>query len=169
MQDQDGRTPLHHAALCGDPVIIELLVAHGADTQAMDHGLKTPADIAGSSLAFVKLAAAAEVYNQSERHETAVLRITSAHANAPGGIYSVLKCAITEERGMIDQITDISNDAYNAEQRHMLQRELNIHSSSSQRRLSSLAVGAKRRSVVAGMPRRNSKAAVFLRSLGHNV
>eukprot|EP00629_Pelagomonadales_sp_RCC1024_P015877 CAMPEP_0119261966 /NCGR_PEP_ID=MMETSP1329-20130426/1850_1 /TAXON_ID=114041 /ORGANISM="Genus nov. species nov., Strain RCC1024" /LENGTH=168 /DNA_ID=CAMNT_0007261573 /DNA_START=290 /DNA_END=796 /DNA_ORIENTATION=- len=168
MQDLDGRTPLHHAALCGDPVIIELLVTHGAHTQDMDHGLKTPADIAGSSLAFVKLAAAAETYNQSERHETAVLRIHSAHATAPGGIYSVLRYAITEERAIISELTEISRDAYNAEQRHMLQRELNICSSSSQRRRSSIA-GAKRRSVVAGMPRRNSKAALFLRSLGHNV
>mmetsp|Transcript_13538 Transcript_13538/g.41898 ORF Transcript_13538/g.41898 Transcript_13538/m.41898 type:complete len:110 (+) Transcript_13538:591-920(+) len=39
---------LHHAAACGDQHIVELLVAAGADTQAMDADLRTAVDMAGS-------------------------------------------------------------------------------------------------------------------------
>mmetsp|Transcript_15521 Transcript_15521/g.46355 ORF Transcript_15521/g.46355 Transcript_15521/m.46355 type:complete len:258 (-) Transcript_15521:191-964(-) len=168
-RDQAGRTPLHHAALCGDPIIIELLVAHGADTQAMDYGLQTPVDVAGSAEAFVKLAAAAQVYNCCERCEAAVLRLQNVRSTAPDGIYDLLRCATDKEKIAVDELAEITHNIHNAEQRFMLQRELNVLSCSSQRRRSSLATSAKRRSVAAGIPRRESKAALFLRSMGHNI
>jgi len=171
-RDVDGRTPLHAAAIAGDPGIIEMLVAHGAETQAMDKNLETAIDVAGSAAAHVKLAAVAGVYNINERHETAVLRVRNARALAPGGIYELYKSACDEEKAILEEIRTINKRTKDAEARYMMQRELNIHSSSSQRRKSSYH-GHRRRSTHlhsnADTPPADSRAAAFLRSLGHKT
>jgi ankyrin repeat protein len=34
--DRRRKTPLHHAAVNGDPAVVELLLSHGADLHAKD-------------------------------------------------------------------------------------------------------------------------------------
>lgn len=171
-RDVDGRTPLHHAALAGEPGIIEMLVAAGAETQAMDANLETAIDVAGSAAAHVKLAAVAGVYNANERHETAILRVRNARALGPGGIYKLYRSACDEEKDILEEIRGIGQRTKDAEARYMMQRELNIHSSSSQRRKSSYH-GNRRRSTHnasnVNAPPGDSRAVAFLRSLGHKV
>lgn len=43
---QNGFTPLHEAALRGDPELVDLLLARGADRRALNADGKTPADLA---------------------------------------------------------------------------------------------------------------------------
>jgi uncharacterized protein len=45
-RDNDGYTPLHHAASRGDNEMIEYLVAHGADVTAVSRSGQTTADMA---------------------------------------------------------------------------------------------------------------------------
>ena len=109
----------------------------------------------------------AGVYNVRERHETAVLRVRNARALAPGGIYELYRLACDEEKALIDEIKEIGRRTKEAEARYMMQRELNIHSSKSNRRRSTYNT-MQRRSTVSAPPA-NSDAAEFLRSLGHKV
>ena len=68
-RDKQGRTALHHAAVRGDPSIVEMLVAAGADPASTSKANKTPADLAGSSGAFAALAAATRAVDRRERFE----------------------------------------------------------------------------------------------------
>lgn len=163
-RDRKGRTPLHAAAMAGDPTIIEMLVEAGAETQAMDVNLETAIDVATQAAAHVKLAAVAGVYNNRERHETGVLRVRNARALAPGGIYELYKGAQDQEKELMEEIRQINKRTKEAEARYMMQRELNIHSSSSQRRRSTY--NTQRRSTVVNG---SAKAAEFLKSLGHKL
>ena len=45
-RDNDGYTPLHHAAARGDNEMIQYLVAHGADVTAVARSGQTTADMA---------------------------------------------------------------------------------------------------------------------------
>jgi ankyrin repeat protein len=45
-RDQQGMTPLHHAAARGDNEMIEYLVAHGADPKAVSRTGRTTVDMA---------------------------------------------------------------------------------------------------------------------------
>ena len=85
-RDKQGRTALHHAAVRGDPSIVEMLVAAGADPASTSKANKTPADLAGSSGAFAALAAATRAVDRRERFEGAALRSHVARAKAPGGV-----------------------------------------------------------------------------------
>ncbi len=44
--DSDGNTALHHAALCGEPIVAALLLDAGADIDALNHDGLTPLGIA---------------------------------------------------------------------------------------------------------------------------
>jgi ankyrin repeat protein len=45
-KDIGGRTPLHYAALAGDPAPLQLLLDKGADVMAFDNDGRTPQDFA---------------------------------------------------------------------------------------------------------------------------
>jgi len=47
-RQESGATALHIAAATGDPALVKLVVAHGADPSAADHDGNTPADVARS-------------------------------------------------------------------------------------------------------------------------
>jgi hypothetical protein len=44
-RDRWGRTPLHWAAMQGDPTVIQILIAAGATTTACDIHLQTPLEL----------------------------------------------------------------------------------------------------------------------------
>lgn len=46
MQDEDGQTPLHYAALCGQQAVAELLLASGADASIADYEGQTAQQLA---------------------------------------------------------------------------------------------------------------------------
>mmetsp|Transcript_13541 Transcript_13541/g.41914 ORF Transcript_13541/g.41914 Transcript_13541/m.41914 type:complete len:285 (+) Transcript_13541:314-1168(+) len=190
-RDRRGQTALHHAAARGDQYIVELLVvfwppwkqssralqqrhesvppqAAGADTQAMDTHLQTAVDMASSAAAFVTLAAAAGAHNRCERIETAVLRAHAARARAPGGANDLLVAVEAEASALEAEIVMLAHASREAEQHHMVQRELNVHAAQPR----PLQVPKRRESIRRGSSlglRRDSQAADFLRSLGHDV
>ena len=47
--DNDGKTPLHYAVLCGNAVIVRELVSKGADVEAKDGSGRTPKDYTNPS------------------------------------------------------------------------------------------------------------------------
>jgi len=116
----------------------------------------------------VALAAAAGAHNRSERLETALLRAHAARARASGGANALLDAAETEASALEAETEMLARATCEAEQRHMLQRELNVYAAPAR----PLQVSKRRESMRRGSslgPRRDSQAADFLRSLGHDV
>jgi len=132
----------------------------------------TPACIGDTSgpqaAAFVTLAAAAGAHNRCERIETAVLRAHAARARAPGGANDLLVAVEAEASALEAEIVMLAHASREAEQHHMVQRELNVHAAQPR----PLQVPKRRESIRRGSSlglRRDSQAADFLRSLGHDV
>jgi ankyrin repeat protein len=50
VRDSNRWTPLHWAALCGNPLVAQLLLDHGADREAKDNNGWRPVDVATKCL-----------------------------------------------------------------------------------------------------------------------
>ena len=134
-RDRQGRTALHHASIRGDPSIVEMLVAAGADPASTSKANKTPADLAGSSGAFAALAAATRAVDRRERFEGAALRSHVARAKAPGGVFALLEAARREEAELAAETAMLDSLHREAEERVLLQRQLNMEAAAEKKQL----------------------------------
>ena len=134
-RDNQGRTALHHASIRGDPSIVEMLVAAGADPASTSKANKTPADLAGSSGAFAALAAATRAVDRRERFEGAALRSHVARAKAPGGVFALLEAARREEAELAAETAMLDSLHREAEERVLLQRQLNMEAAQEKKQL----------------------------------